>query len=172
MRFCGREADHGERTRAAAEATMVGEIKREVAPAFVRNLCRVFDSRQGEMFAPLDPAAGSKAFGGQGSPFEEAILSRCRWLYAEGERGESAVAQAAALAISERKEAVFRDMEGHWYREGGRGVEFAIAECRAALSSVDVEGLAVRLVRGEPLETKPKRSVIDIDNDDLLGGGL
>jgi len=158
MRFCAREADRGERTRAAARTAILADINSELSANFISKLREIASEKQRHMFndiSQISPGAGD-----EGSVLEGQICESFLRHTAVGCSPEDAAIASVEDVLNERIRARARAMTGHWMTKAGDDqAKAAVVAMKVALQAIDCQSLAVKTIfsptRAEPRVSEP-----------------
>lgn len=157
VRACTREAERGTTARDLAAHALATDAKNEVSKSFVDDFVR----KAGES-AHLLP--GFSAFTTNDStaatPLESEITLTARRLELEGVRDHQLAKRAFEEALRDRGERRSRQIAQHC--AGERSVARAAKE---AIQTVQLARIVEPLLNNEPLNTRPRRRHINLDED-------
>ena len=166
VRSCMREVERGDTANRFAEKAVEQDVRAEVSPTFVAGIIGRADS-QADLpgLSPLARCSDPRELGGSSTPLEKLCLSHARRLEREGKKGKSLAQNALVDALRSWVKRQERQIEQHCLAEGGTSARPVVQAAHNALRSVDLGGIADRLVSGEKPASSAPRKPVQLDED-------
>ena len=169
MKHSAREADRRERAYLSANRAMADDCKRELSPEFLARIRSKLADPQKRLFSErLSETCASNADERGTQVLEQDVVANLRRRETCGQSGKNAAVGAIADAISRRKEAQFRAMEGHWLNKGGASTAPAIEAAKRVLNALSSTDLASRILEGQMDGSVPERQKKKVNLDEDL----
>ena len=165
MKHCARESDRKERAAESALRAIESDCKKELSIEFIERMKSCLQNPQAALFKE-SIADRCERHVSEKSPqiMEQEVLAHLRRREMCGEAAKSAVTGAIADAISCRKNAQLRAIEGHWRNEAGKSSLPAIEAAKKVLSNIGNAELAADILEGKR-KAAPKKRGVELDED-------
>lgn len=164
LKKCEREADRGARTETAALSALESDVRRGVSPATVQELSSIANS-----ISSLLPGFSSHELrrthtNAARTPLEDAVWRHFHRVTSEGLGGDEAVHHTLCDAAREWGTRRFRQVQEHYLAQAGNAAQDVLGAAERAISAVNCDEIAARLIRGEK-PVRPKKSPVTLDEN-------